>query len=72
MTMGEIQKGDIIQMEMDDPNDAWGGCLFIVDEVRDWGVTCYAPSPQGTIHYRAANGKFTKVGSAVWVEGDGE
>ena len=38
-----IKVGSVIQVKETIP--AWGGCLMIVDEVKQWGVQCYMRIP---------------------------
>lgn len=38
-----IQVGDVIQVKETIP--AWGGCLMIVDEVKQWGIQCIMRLP---------------------------
>lgn len=65
-----VKRGDIVQFNPEDPStEIFGGCLFVVDEVKDWGVQCYCHVPgKGLAWYRAKYSQFRKVGVAYWVQ----
>lgn len=64
--MDELQKNDIVQIT--DENNEWFACLLIVDEVKTWGIQGYIKIPRsGLSYYRIENGKFEKVGKAIFI-----
>ncbi len=62
--------GDVIQV---DPkhDETFGGCLAIVEEVTDWGVSLCAIQAPGqrkpSYFYRVAHGEYKVIGRAAWV-----
>ena len=64
-----IEVNDIVQIT--DPSHDWFGTLLIVHEIRDWGVTAYAPQPtfgnggSRNVFIRLSNGVYQFVGRAV-------
>lgn len=65
-----VKLNDIIQIIPRDLDASamFNACLFIVDEVGDWGVQCYMINPDGSIvPYRAANDEFVVVGHATYL-----
>ena len=59
---------DVIQL--DPEHCRWGPILCIVDEVRDWGVTCYSPYPSEkadeVVPLRVQHGHYVIIGQAEW------
>lgn len=68
-------KGDVIQLDPDHCD--WGPLLCIVDEVKAWGVSCYAlhPDKRGEppprMFMRVDHGNYEVIGLAVWKHVDG-
>ena len=67
--MNELQIGDIVQI---DPSmDGFGGCLAVVNEVKDSGrVMAYVQNAgkQGQAYIYLSKGKYEPTGGrAVWV-----
>lgn len=60
---------DIVQVV----NGPYRGAFVVVEEVRSWGVTGYAPSPadDGTIPLRLRHGEYAPTGG-IAVVGSGE
>lgn len=64
---------DVIQL---DPTNDWGPLLCIVDEIKNWGVRCYALVPQqraegpGHMYLRVEHDLYKVVGKAAWVARD--
>lgn len=62
---------DVVQL--DPAHCRWGALLAIVEEVREWGIVCYALIPQtageppGRMYMRVNNGEYFVVGRAEWV-----
>lgn len=58
--------GSVIQVKEDIP--AWGGCLMIVDEVKQWGVQVYMRIPGGrgvkTAYLRLRHDEYYYIGEA--------
>lgn len=67
--MADVKKNDIVQIiPKADELSMFNACLFIVDEVSDWGVVCYMINPNGSIiPYRADSGEFVVVGHATYL-----
>jgi hypothetical protein len=62
------ERGDVIQIA---PDKHWGGCLLIVDEVRDWGVQAFVEIPlRGRAFLRVPHEDYEVVGKAPWVPAD--
>jgi len=65
-----VKINDVIQL--DPAQSPWGPLLCIVDEVKQWGVRCYALIPQergtapGSMYLRVEHGKFHIIGPAEW------
>ena len=59
---------DVIQVNELVQNNAWTGCLLIVREVKDWGVTASLEIPQnGTAYVRLSYDQYEVIGQAVLV-----
>lgn len=67
MTEYDIQQYDIVQV---DPSyEAFGGCMVVVTEVKDWGVQGYVQSVavDGQHHIRLKWASIEPTGGrAVW------
>lgn len=62
---------DVIQVNELVRNNAWTGCLLIVREVKDWGVTASLEIPQkGTAYVRLSHDQYEVIGQAVLVPAD--
>ncbi len=61
--------GDVVQIDPE-RQPGFGGCLAIIEEVRDWGVVAYVPVPDkepGTIApIRLEWADCSHVGKAKW------
>lgn len=65
--MNGVNVGDVIQLPLD---HKWPGTLWIVDEIKAWGVTAYHQplSIDGERAYiRLVPGQFVVIGAAPWV-----
>ena len=68
-----VKVGSVIQVKETVP--AWGGCLMIVQEVKDWGVQCYMRLPareMQTTYLRLNHSEYYLIGSAELVEDNEE
>jgi hypothetical protein len=67
---GQIESGDVVQVDPDYAANRYGGCLMIVTGVRNWGVEAVAIVPaMGGVRqapYRLNFGTFARVGLAPW------
>ena len=66
-----VKVGSVIQVKETIP--AWGGCLMIVDEVKQWGVQCYMRIPGRKIQtatLRLNHSEYYYIGEAEVVEGE--
>jgi hypothetical protein len=70
VSLDKVDKGMVIQL---DPEQCdWGPLLCIVQEVRSWGVVCYAliperrKEPPATMFIRVKEGHYVVVGKAEW------
>lgn len=70
------EKNDVIQLQPE--MSQWGALLCIVDDVRTWGVQCYAliPEKRGEVpsrmYLRVQHEGYVVVGPAYWaLESDG-
>jgi hypothetical protein len=69
--MSDVKANDVIQL---DPAGelAWGPLLCVVEEVKPWGVKCYAliPTRRGEqphmMWMRVEHGAYAVVGPAAW------
>ena len=65
----KVRRGSVIQVAENIPG--WGGCLMIVDEVKQWGVQCYMRTPGRelrTAFLRLRFGEFYYIGEAEVVQ----
>lgn len=67
-----IKVGSVIQIKETIP--AWGGCLMIVGEVKEWGVQCYMRMPGRdkdalTTALRVNHSEYYYIGEAEVVQG---
>jgi hypothetical protein len=66
-----VKVNDVIQL--DPAQCKWGPLLCIVDEVKSWGVRCYAllpdarDRPPNPMYLRVDTGKFQVIGTAEWI-----
>jgi hypothetical protein len=66
-----VKVQDVIQL--DPEHSSWGCLLAIVDEVRDWGVICYAIHPESRgeppscMFMRCRHEHYVVVGRAEWI-----
>lgn len=58
-------------MQIDPSVDAYGGCMMIVEEVKDWGVKGYAPLLGGISPVRMEWSEVAYIGEAMWVGVEG-
>jgi len=59
--------GSVIQVNELVPE--WAGCLMIVNEVKDWGVTAGLKVPmQGVAYLRLTHSQYEFIGDAVFME----
>jgi hypothetical protein len=66
-----ISIGDVVQI---DPahDEMFGAALMVVEEIKSWGLQGYVNVPgQGLAYYRVPNGKFVRIGKAVWIQDAG-
>lgn len=67
----EVKPNFIVQLDPD--KSEWGALLCIVDEVREWGVLCYAMTPTkrgempAQMFMRVKTGDYIVVGVAEWM-----
>lgn len=64
-----LAKGDVVQIDPDH-DEAFGGCLMIVTEPKNFGAQGYVPIPgkdRGLAFYRCPWSAMSKVGRAEWV-----
>ena len=60
-------------IQLDPEHSAWGPLLCIVDEVKSWGVQCYAIHPEerdkppGAMYLRVKHEHYVVIGSAQWI-----
>lgn len=68
----EATPGDVIQIDPEH-DEAFGGCLAVVEEVKSWGVSlCGVQIPaKGIAYYRVPHGKYAVIGRAEWVQAEG-
>jgi hypothetical protein len=65
-----VKINDVIQL--DPAQSPWGPLLCIVDEVKSWGVQCYAlvpehrEEPPNRMYLRIEHGKYIEIGAAEW------
>ena len=65
-----VKVHDVIQL--DPAQSPWGPLLCIVDEVKPWGVQCYAlvpehrEEPPNRMYLRVEHGKYSYIGEAEW------
>jgi hypothetical protein len=74
MEPSNLAAGDIVQVDPAWDHDRgrhwFGGCLLVVSECHDWGVTGYVQSPaaQGVAYYRCPWEHMEPTGGkAPWV-----
>lgn len=68
-----VKVGSVIQVKETVP--AWGGCLMIVQEVKEWGVQCYMRLPgreMKTTYLRLNHSEYYVIGEAELVEDENE
>ena len=59
-------------IQLDPTQSSWGPLLCIVDEVRSWGVRCYAFMVEdrhelpSRMYLRVEHGKYIVIGAAEW------
>ena len=66
-----IKVGSVIQVKETIP--AWGGCLMIVDEVKEWGVQAGMRLPNRemrTTYLRLNHSEYYYIGEAVLIMED--
>lgn len=65
-----IQQHEIVQV--DPKHDTFGGCLVVVDEVKEWGIQGYVQNAgqPGQAWIRLKFGDFESTGGrAIWTVG---
>ena len=66
----QAKENDVIQLSPSF-ND-WGPLLCIVEEVKSWGVQCYALIPEkrnevpSRMYLRVKHGQYVIIGPVVW------
>jgi hypothetical protein len=68
--------GSVVQLRPDH-SEMWGGLLFIVTEVKPWGVQCYtemgpAEPRKGQAFMRLKWADIEYVGEATWTAHSGD
>ena len=67
----KLERGSIVQINETFDRKGWIGCIFIVNEVTNWGVKCTCPIPNNDkeapsgIPMRLKTGTFDLVGRAA-------
>ena len=64
-TFNDFKKGSIMQVTNED--DRWFGAVFVVDEVKKWGVQGYVTTSEGNAYIRINNEDMEHVGEAIIV-----
>ena len=70
-----LSKGTIVQINpATAKNEAFAGCLAVVDEKKPYGCQCYVKnaSIEGSLlYYNATYAEIEPVGKAIWLAGFG-
>lgn len=74
--MNGAVRGDVIQIDPAHDPGGFGGCLAVVEESKEWGVSlCYVHIPGedgGDAYYRLPHGTYVVIGKAEWVHAEGK
>lgn len=58
-----VKVNDIVQVTGGRPE--FLNMLFVVEEVKSWGVQAYSQSPEGRIYVRVTNSQFVPTGGKI-------
>lgn len=66
----ELKNGDVVQLSPETTNSAFGHCMMVVTEPKEWGAQGYVQSAgiaPKQCYYRAKFKHMEYIGKAVWI-----